>query len=101
MFLSLVKGAHVFFYSRDAMNLIANRFGYRYMQFPFLHAFVAKDVFENPALANVGAAWDHLFAHKDKLFHDAGQSLVTHLTGDAWRHIAADYFEIRKNQFGL
>lgn len=87
MYLSAIDGRHCFFYSIEAMRWIADRFGYRYIRFPFLHVFTADEP---------GGALEALAASKDTIFRDAGQSLVDHLTGDAWRHIASDYFELRK-----
>lgn len=100
MYLSLVNGRHVFFYSKQGMEWIARRFGYRYIQFPFVHAFVANEVWEKPALADVRSACEALAAGKDSLFHDAGHGLVSHLTGEAWRYIMADYLDIRRAKYG-
>jgi hypothetical protein len=100
-YLSPINGRHCFFYSSEGMQWIANRFGYRYIQFPFLHLFGANEIWEAPALDAQRIALDALTASKASIFADAGQSLVTHLAGDAWRHITDDYFDIRKKRFGL
>lgn len=101
MYLSAISGRHCFFYSTQAMEWIASRFGYRYIRFPFLHVFAANEVWERPELRSQGTALDALSASKDTLMQDAGQSMVNHLTGEAWRYIARDYFELRKTRLGV
>jgi len=77
------------------MEWIAARFGYRYVPLAFLHAFVREDEWGSPE-------WTALrgISH-EQLVKDAVQSYAEHLTGDAWKHIVADYFALRKERFGF
>jgi hypothetical protein len=84
-------GQHVFFYSREALNWIGGRFGYRYLALPSLHLFVEEAVWRNPDVEPMRHGVEHLVASAGSLYQEAVHSLAEHFLGDPWKYVHQDH----------
>ncbi len=95
-YFSLYGGKHVFFYSRRAIEWIANHFGYRYHAIQFLHVFVSNDSTPEKEHSIV----EKMAADPGLFLDQAGNSLLHHLSHDAWKNIQEDYLILRRERLG-
>jgi hypothetical protein len=99
-YLSRHSGKHVFFYSRRAMDLLAERHGYRFVQFPYTMAFVSRRLWEDVSLESQKMSWERIVARSDTSMADALECLRQHFANDPWKYVMADYFEVRRRTLG-
>ena len=89
IYLAPQEGKHVFFYTRRALQWIADNHGYEFEWLDSVGVYVRQRLLEDGGAAREG--WNRLRENPASILSDAVSAYVGHLTGNPWVHVQADY----------